>query len=153
MTITPLDQALESAKQDQSKPDAYETQGPKEFTVPAGTRVLVGAPLNIPEGLEAALRQVLSRNNEVEAAYLGQVRLMIEGAKPRLFLVLKIQEKGKPFLKNIQENVVVATRGFLQEGEHMSLQVYDGKGISSDVVKSVKPFFMKKGRLKRVSYS
>ena len=145
MTMTPLDQAFESAKQNQSKRGAF-------FTAPAVTHVLVGTPPNIPEGLEAALRQVLSRNNDIDAAYLGQVRSTVEGAKPELVLVLKIQEKGMPFFKGIQENVDAAARGFLRDGERLTLQVYDGKGIGSDVVKSIKPFYLKKGRLKRVAY-
>ena len=122
----------------------YEKQKPKEITVPAGTAVQVGAPAKIPDGLEDSLRQCLKRNEEVEAAYLGQVHFHIKGTKPELFLVLKVYEKGKPFLKNIQEDVGVAIRGFLGKGENLTLQVYDGKGISSTVVESVKPFFKRK---------
>jgi len=122
--------------------EVYESQKPKSFTVPTGTRVLVGAPAKISRGLEDALRQCLKRNDEIEAAYLGQVHFLIEGSKPELFLVLKVEDKGKPFMQIIQEDIGVAVRGFLPEGEHMTLQIYDGTGISSDIVQSVKPFFV-----------
>ena len=119
-----------------------ETQLPKSFTVPAGTKVQVGVPVDIPKGLEASLRECFMRNTEVETAYLGQVHFMIDGYKPELFLVLKIQEHGSQFLNNIQEDIGVASNRFLRD-QNMTLQIYDGKGISSDIVKSVKPFYNK----------
>jgi hypothetical protein len=119
----------------------YEAQIPKEFSVPAGTKVLVGAPATIPEGIEDSLRVCLKRNREVEAAFLGQVHFMIEGEKPQLFLVLKIDNEGKEFIKNIQEDIGVAMRSILQKGVNITLQIYDGNGVSSDIVKTVEPFY------------
>ncbi|PSM31306.1 enhanced serine sensitivity protein SseB C-terminal domain-containing protein [Haliangium sp. UPWRP_2] len=122
----------------------HQAQTPKQFTVPAGTRVLVGAPASVPDGIEESLRHCLERNEEVESAYLGQVHFMIEGSKPELFLVLKIDDTGKEHLDSIQEDIGVALRGFLQKGENLTLQVYDGKGTGSGVVEAVKPFYVRK---------
>ncbi len=120
---------------------AFEEQKPSEFTVPAGTKVFVGAPAHIPDGLEDALRSCMRRNAEVEAAFLGQVHFDLPGEKPQLFLVLKLDTAGQEYLQNINEDVGVATRGLLGEQEALTMQIYDGKGISSDIVDSVKPFY------------
>jgi hypothetical protein len=123
--------------------DAFEKQRPSAFTVPAGTKVFVGAPAKIPEGLVAALTTCMSRNQEVEEAYLGQVYFDLPGEKPQLFLVLKLNDAARDFMQNINEDIGVATRGLFGEQESLTMQVYDGKGVSSDVVAAVKPFYRK----------
>lgn len=120
---------------------AFEEQKPSAFTVPAGTKVFVGAPAHIPDGLEDALRSCMRRNAEVEAAFLGQVHFDLPGEKPQLFLVLKLDASGQAYLQNIDEDVGVATRGLLGEQEALTMQIYDVKGISSDIVDTVQPFY------------
>lgn len=120
---------------------AFEEQKPSAFTVPAGTKVFVGAPAKVPDGLEASLTACMSRNREVQEAYLGQIHFDLPGEKPQLFLVLKLEAVGQEYLQNINEDVGVATRGLLGEQEALTMQVYDGKGISSEVVDTVKPFY------------
>lgn len=120
---------------------AFEEQKPSAFNVPAGTKVLVGAPARIPDGLEDALCSCMRRNAEVETAYLGQVHFDLPGETPQLFLVLKLDAAGQDYLQNINEDIGVATRGVLGEQEDLTMQVYDGKGISSDIVETVKPFY------------
>lgn len=123
--------------------DSFEKQKPTAFTVPAGTKVFVGAPAKIPDGLVAALTTCMSRNQEVEEAYLGQVYFDLPGEKPQLFLVLKINDAAHDFIQNINEDIGAATRGLLGEKESLTMQIYDGKGVSSDVVTAVKPFYRK----------
>ena len=122
----------------------FEEQKPSAFTVPAGTKVFVGAPAKVPNGLEESLITCMSRNREVQAAYLGQVHFDLQGEKPQLFLVLKLDDVGQAYLQNINEDIGVATRGFLTEQESLTMQVYDGKGISSDIVETVTPFYTRK---------
>ncbi len=122
----------------------FEEQKPSAFTVPAGTQVLVGTPAHIPDGLEDTLRSCMRRNGEIEAAFLGQVYFVLPGEKPQLFLVLKLDATGQEYLENINEDVGVATRGLLGEQESLTMQIYDGKGISSDIVATVKPFYTRK---------
>lgn len=119
----------------------FEQQKPSAFTVPAGTKVFIGAPASVPDGLIDALTICMKRNAEIEAAYLGQVYFDLEGEKPQLFLVLKMDSSGQQYFDNIKEDIGVATRGFLVKGEFITMQIYDGKGISSDVVSSVEPFY------------
>ena len=119
----------------------FEQQKPSAFTVPAGTKVYIGAPASVPNGLIDALGLCMKRNAEIEAAYLGQVHFDLEGEKPQLFLVLKMDSSGQQYFDNIKEDIGVATRGFLAKGEFITMQLYDGKGISSDVVSTVEPFY------------
>ena len=121
--------------------EEFERQKPSPFTVPAGTKVFVGAPAKIPDGLVDALTTCVSRNQEVQEAYLGQVHFDLPGEKPQLFLVLKLDDNAKSFMQNINEDIGVATRGLLGKQESLTMQVYDGNGISSNVVTSVEPFY------------
>ena len=120
---------------------AFDEQKPSAFSVPAGTKVSVGAPVRVPDGLEESLTSCMIRNREVQAAYLGQADFDLPGEKPQLFLVLKLDDGAEEYLENISEDIGMATRGLLGEQEALTMQVYDGKGISSDVVETVKPFY------------
>ena len=119
----------------------FEQHKPSAFTVPAGTKVFIGAPARVPDGLVDALAIFMKRNVEIEAAYLGQVHFDIEGETPQLFLVLKMDSAGRQYFDNIKEEIGVATRGFLAKGEFITMQVYDGTGIGTDVVATVEPFY------------
>ena len=123
---------------------AFEDQKPSAFNVPAGTQVLVGAPANIPDGLIDSLVTCCKRNTEINTAYLGQVYFQMEGEVPQLFLVLKIDDAGLEYMTSINEDIGVAVRGHLPDGQSLSMQLYDGTGISSDVVKTIKPFYTRK---------
>lgn len=123
--------------------NVFETQKPKAFQVPAGTRVFIGAPAKVVDGLEESLRNCFQRNDEIDAAYLGQVHFQFEGAKPELFLVLKLAASGQTAWVSIREDIGIALRGYLKDGENLTLQVFNGEGIGADVVRAVEPFFTK----------
>ncbi len=123
---------------------AFENQKPAAFTVPTGTKVFIGAPARIPDGLVNALTTCMNRNHEVEAAYLGQVHFDLPGEKPQLFLILKVDSVGQEYLQNISEDIGIATRGLLGEQESLTMQVYDGKGVGFDLVATVQPFYRRK---------
>jgi hypothetical protein len=122
----------------------FEQQKPSVFSVPAGTKVFVGAPARIPDRLVNALNMCMTRNREVEAAYFGQVYFDLAGDKPHLFLALKVDDVGQEHLQSINEEIGVAIRGLLDERESLTMQVYDGEGISSEIVATVKPFYTRK---------
>jgi hypothetical protein len=114
---------------------------PSVIEVPAGTRILVGNPAKIPNKLIDALTICLNRNHEINTAYLGQVFLSLKDEKSSLFLILKIGDAGKDYLKNILEDIGIAIHGTLDKGESINIQVYDGQGISSEIVANIKPFY------------
>ena len=122
----------------------FEQQKPSVFSIPAGTKVFVGVPAKIPDRLLNALTMCMTRNREVQAAYLGQVHFDLAGEKPHLFLVLKVDDAGQEHLQSINEDIGVAIRGLLDERESLTIQVYDGKGISSEIVATVKPLYTRK---------
>lgn len=130
---------------DEIKQLQKEAQGliPKEQKVPAGTRALVGAPAKVPDGLEEALRVCMSKNKEIKAAYLGQMTVMVEGAKPHLVLVLDVDEVDKTTFSAIAENVGIAVKGLLKEGEYLDIAKYDGQGAAGAIVKQVKAFYVR----------
>ena len=120
---------------------AVEAQEVSDFAVPAGTKVRVGVPANIPDGLEEALRSCMSRNREVKAAFLSQIHFDLPGEEPQLFLIPKLDDVGKDCLQTINEDIGVATRGLLGNQESLTIQVYNENGISSEVVTRIEPFY------------
>jgi SseB protein C-terminal domain/SseB protein N-terminal domain len=115
----------------------------KEQKLPAGTQVFVGAPANIPSGLEDAVKTCLSRNKEVKAAYLGQVMINKEGEKPHLVLVIEMEPATENVFSAINQDVGVAIKGLLKDGEYIDLMKYDGQGLTASIVKKVKPFYVR----------
>jgi len=121
--------------------ESAEASQPKEAHVPGGTQFLVGTPAKIPEGLEDALRCCFARNNEIHTAYLGQIFYQRPGEKPHLILVLKTSPLSKEALSAMQTDIGVAIRGKpIPDG--MDVMFYTGSGVSAEVVKLVKPFYV-----------
>jgi hypothetical protein len=119
----------------------------QEENVAAGTQVLVGAPAKIPAGLIASLQQGLStRNQEVTAAYLGQVYYVKPGEKPHLALVIEVSTKDKAVIAAICKDLAIATKGLLAKDEYIDILVNDGTGTALEITKAVKPFHVKSGR-------
>jgi hypothetical protein len=116
---------------------------PKEQEVPAGTQVLVGAPAKTPDGLEEAIRTCLSRDKEVEAAYIGQVMVMREGEKPHLVLVLEVGPVTGSVFSAIVQEVGIAIKGLLKDGEYLDMLRYERQGLASRIVKRVEPFYVR----------
>lgn len=116
---------------------------PKEQELPAGTQVFVGAPAKIPSGLEEAVKTCLNKNKEVKAAYLGQVMVMREGEKPHLVLVLEMEPGTQNVFSVIIQDVGVAIKGLLKDGEYLDLLKYDGQGVAARIVKQAKPFYVR----------
>ena len=122
--------------------DSIEMSQPKQCHVPAGTEFLVGAPAKIPVGLEAALRDCFLKNSEVHAAYLGQILYKLPGEKPHLTLVLKTAPLAESALNAMQADIGVAIRGRLLPDEGIDIMFYNGTGVTAEIVKLVKPFFL-----------
>lgn len=114
----------------------------QEAKMPAGTRVLVGAPKNIPNGLIESLLNSLKRNIEVKRAYLGQVHYVKKGEVPHLALVLYIPNLSQATIDAIRNDLANATRGFLSDSEYIDIMLNDGSGVSHEITKAVKPFYV-----------
>lgn len=114
----------------------------KQGHVPAGTQFLVGTPAKIPDGLESALRDCFLRNTEVQAAYLGQVFYKLSGEQPHLALVLKTAPLTESALSAMQTDIGMAIRGRLPPDGGIDIMFYNGTGVSAEIVRLVKPFFV-----------
>ena len=121
--------------------ESVEASQPKESHVPGGTQFFVGTLAKIPEGLEDALRNCFARNDEIHAAYLGQIFYKRPSEKPHLILVLKTSLLGKEALNAMQTDIGVAIRGKpIPDG--IDVMFYNGSGVSAEVVKLVTPFYV-----------
>ncbi len=116
----------------------------RQEKISKGTKVFVGAPAKIPAGLVESLTKKLERNPEVIEAYLGQVHYMKEGEVPHLTLVFRIDPVSPSTIDAIRKDAATATRGFLGKDGYIDIFVDDGKGVASEVTKSVKPFYVRK---------
>ncbi len=117
----------------------------EEKSVSSGTKVLIGAPAKIPNGLiESLTKSLSSRNSEVKAAYLGQVYYVREGEKPHLALVIDTEVKDKSIIEAISKDLAVSTKGFLGDDEYIDIMINDGSDTALEITKSVKPFYTRK---------
>lgn len=113
-------------------------------SVPAGTKVLIGAPAKVPSGLvEALLETISSRNPEVQSAYLGEVFYVRDGEKPHLALVIDVNTRDKVAINAICQDLAVSTKGLLGEGDDLDIMANDGNGTALEITKAVKPFYSK----------
>jgi hypothetical protein len=124
----------------------------QQETVATGTKVLIGAPKKIPDGLIDALKKNMSkRNTEIKAAYLGQIYYVKEGEKPHLALVIDLPTNDKSTIEAISKDLAIATKGLLGESEYIDIMVNNGNGTALEITKSVKPFYTKSSWLKILS--
>ena len=91
-----------------------------------------------------ALRKTLVQNPEVIEAYLAQVLYVQEGEKPHLALVLRIDASQASTAEAIRKELATASRAFLNENEFIDIFVDEGGGIAVDVIKAVRPFYVRK---------
>lgn len=117
-----------------------------QVSVEEGTRVLIGAPARIPDGLLEALSECLSRNPEVREAYLGEVSYAKEGEVPHLALVLRIDAAPESAVDAIRQDLGVASRGLLGEDGYIDIFVDEGGVVATEVTKVVKPFYVRSER-------
>lgn len=116
----------------------------KETVLDAGTQILIGAPANIPPGLVDSLKANLTRNIEVKEAYLGQVYYGKEGEKPHLALVLRLDTSSEVILDAIRKDLSMSIRGLLDENEYIDFHLDDGGTVSTEVIRAVEPFYIRK---------
>ena len=88
-------------------------------------------------------KNLATRNNEVKAAYLGQVFYVKKGEKPHLALVIDVVSREKSTIAAICQDLAISTKGFLGEYEYIDIMVNDGTGTALEVTKAVKPFHWK----------
>lgn len=114
---------------------------PQSRTVPAGTKVYVGVPAQIPAGLEDALGICLKNNFEIQYAYLGQVYLEAPGEKPHLVATLESDKPIKAVIENIRLDVGVALKPFIRKNTYIGIAFVGFDPIALDVKAATKPFY------------
>jgi hypothetical protein len=121
--------------------NTVEQAQPKIKTVPTGTKFFVGAPAQIPAGLEQALRNCLQHNFEICYAYLGQVYLEAPGEKPHLVVTLEADKPIESVVENIRLDVGVALKPFIQKDAYIGIAFLGIDRIASDIKQATKPFY------------
>lgn len=117
-----------------------EADKPTTTTLKENTKVLVGVPAAIPEGLLAALSETLTRNREVLSAYLGQVHIVSEGETPHLALVVPTSGIDVSLKKAIVTDLAITMRGMCGEAGHIDILVDEPGTISETIIQEVEPF-------------
>ena len=121
-----------------------EASRPKPTTVKEGTRIFIGAPAKIPEGLVAVLTETLKRNGEVTSARLGQIYIAAEGEVPHLALVVRTGGVSEAVKQAMIKDLSTSCRGKLGEKEQIDILIDVPGQISETVIKEVEPFYRSK---------
>ena len=121
--------------------EGVEQAQPHATTVPAGTRILVGVPAQIPDGLQTALRDCLRRNKEIRKAYLGQVHLVAPGEQPHLVVALEPDQSVEAALESIKLEVGLALKPFIQKDTYIGISFLGVDRIASDIKGATNPFY------------
>lgn len=121
--------------------EGVEQAQPRTTTVPAGTRVFVGVPAQIPDGLQTALRDCLRRNYEIRKAYLGQVHLVAPGEQPHLVVALEPDQPVEAALASIRLDVGIALKPFIQKDTYIGIAFLGIDQIASDIKRATNPFY------------
>lgn len=142
---TPYMKIFVSEEIKQLKKDLIKSKAHK-IEITKGTKVLVSAPTNIPQGLVESITKSLLRNKEVKEAYFGEVDYKIKGEKPHLLLVLRTDPVSSSVMDNIVNDISVSSRSYFKE-QYFDIAIDDGKNdFVSDVIKIVKPFYVRKSK-------
>jgi hypothetical protein len=108
--------------------------------VPAGTKILVGAPKKEPEALAKALQPILERHMEVRDAHLAQVHYDLEGERPHLALAASLDVDDEELQGSIRREVAIAARPFLKPGQEIDIHLDDGP-LARKIMEVVDPFY------------
>lgn len=120
-----------------------EASRPQSTTVKKGTKIMIGTPAKIPDGLVEALRETLKRNGEVTSARLGQVYIDAEGEVPHMALVVRTDGVSDTMKQAMIKDLSTACRGKLGEREHIDILVDEPGQISEGIISEVEPFHTK----------
>lgn len=121
--------------------NTVETTQPQSRTFPTDTKVFVGAPAQIPDGLEQALRNCLQHNLEIRYAYLGQVYLEAPAEKPHLVVTLEADQPIEAVMENIRLDIGVVLKPFIQKDSYIGIAFHGADRIASDIKQATKPFY------------
>lgn len=121
--------------------ETVEQAKPHVATVSAGTRILVGVPAQIPDGLEATLRDCLRRNSEIRRAYLGQVYLVAPGEQPHLVVALEPDQRVETVLDSIRLDVGIALKPFIEKDAYIGIAFIGIDRLASQIQEATSPFY------------
>ena len=112
--------------------------------VPAGTKILVGAPKREPEALAKALQPILERHSQIRDAHLAQVHYDLEGERPHLALAATLDVDDEELQGSIRKEVAIAARPFLKPGQEIDIHLDDGP-LARKIMEVVDPFYRRDG--------
>ncbi len=123
----------------------FEQDGPQSAKVTEDTRILIGTPATVPDGLVDGLTEACRRNDEIVGAYLGQIYIEAPGEVPHLALVVQTSGASALVKKVIITELTAVVRGNLGESGQIEMLV-DQPGQMTDGIKhEVKPFYTRSG--------
>lgn len=114
---------------------------PEPVEIPADTKVLIGAPAKVPEGLVAALKEACQRNGDIVAAHLGQIFIGTEGEVPHLTLVVTTTGATEEVKASIMTALTAAAQTRLGQGEQIELLIDQKSEISDVIMREVPAFY------------
>ena len=108
------------------------------MTLDRDTKVLIGSPSEVPDGLLEALTVVLRRNPEVREAHLAAVGY--EGETRAHLAFVGTLEADTDVEEAIRRDVVLACGGLLGEGQTLDIFL-DDSGVAQTARQTVEPFY------------
>jgi hypothetical protein len=119
----------------------FDQNGPDAVNVTEGTRVMVGTPAKVPDGLVEVLSNACARNPEIVTAYLGQIFIDAPGEVPHLALVVKTTGVDEQAKAALMTDLTVAAHGKLVESDQLELLVDQPGQMTDGIVQEVQPFY------------
>jgi len=92
------------------------------------TKIRIGQPAQIPDGMEKSISTYSKTRSEIEAVYIAMLERVGSGEYPSLLIALKVNHKGDEILGEIGE----AIQTHIPKGEHIDfMEISNNDGISS----------------------
>jgi len=113
----------------------------EQAEVPEDTKIMIGAPAKVPEGLMAALKEACQRNGDIVAAHLGQIFIGTEGEVPHLALVVSTNGANNVVKTAIMAELTTAARTALGKDEQIELLIDQQSEISQVITREVAAFY------------
>lgn len=103
------------------------------------TKVRIGQPANIPNGLEKSLTEFAKTRNEIESIYIAMIERVGSVEHPSLMVGLKITGNEQEVFGELGE----AIRPHISEGKHIDMMKISGNDGLSGYFDTIEPIYKK----------
>ncbi len=103
------------------------------------TRVRIGQPAQIPDGLEKSLIEFAKTRNEIDSVYIAMTERVDSGEYPSLIIGLKVTNNEQEVLGELGE----AIRPYISEGKHIDMMKISGNDGLSKYFETIEPIYKK----------